>query len=139
MKTTIKYISNDGVEFNSEAACLKHERVALLIQGALAPLGAVPKLSGEEFHQHSIEDVRKASAAVLEIIQYEYPDKSISEYTIDKCSPNNPNVWLTWLGRYCDEFSISRSLHRLRCINQHTGREYEQPYFAIESTQGGVK
>ncbi len=139
MKTTIKYTSNDGVEFVSEQACLKHEYVACLIQGALAPLGERPNLSGEKFHQHLIEDVRKASSAVLMIVQNEYPHESIREYTIDNCSADNSSVWLTWLVRYCDEVKIGKSLHRLRCINQHTGREYEQPYHAIESARGGAQ
>lgn len=130
-----KYISNDGVEFSSEAACLKHERVTLAIQGALAPLGPAVKIDGESYISHRIEDVRAASNAVISIIQREYPTESIMDYTTDKCGPNCANVWLTWLGRYCDELTISKSLYRLICINQHTGRECNQIYHAARSTE----
>lgn len=133
MKTMIKYKSDDGLRGELEAACLKHERVTALIQGALAPLGPARPTDENDYVQHDRAKIHSVSNAVIAIIQREYPDESIMKYTTDVCPTMCPSVWHTWLGRYCDELTICRSLHRLRCINWWTGREYDQPYGAVQS------
>ncbi len=135
MKTLLKYKSDDGIEFNTQFECERHERLVLEIQGALAPLGPKVKLGDGLFKQHDPANVRKASEAVLAIIKREYPE--MNKFTFDTCAPDNPSVWHTYLGRFVSDTNLWRFTQRLMCINQHTGREYEQPYYAVESCRGG--
>ena len=135
MKTLIKYKSDDGIEFVYETECLHHERLVIELQGALAPLGPKVNLGNGVFKQHDPANVRKASEAVLAIIKREFPE--MAKYTFDTCAPDNPSVWHTYLGRFISETNIWRFTQRLMCINQHTGREYDQPYYAVQSCGGG--
>ena len=134
MKTLLKYKSDDGIEFVSETECLRHECLVIELQGALAPLGPKVNIGGNGmFKQHDPANVRKASEAVLAIIKREYSE--MDEFTFDTCAPDNPSVWHTYLGVFVSETNLFRSIQRLTCINQHTGREYDQPYYAVKSAR----
>lgn len=122
-----KYVSEDGVSFDTAKACTEHEKLVKTLSAIMAPLGKKPKdpgcvfANGGGYIQHSLEDVAKARQGLLNLF-----NKGRKE-----------SMGFSFLGRYLDDSgSIAYSEWvRLYCIDER-GREWGQPFYAITPGKG---
>lgn len=114
MKLITKYVANDGVEFSTESACEKHERLLIKVHEVHKLLGKRAKdvgcnfTNGSGYIQHTKEEVYKFKEAT---------DTMYEKYGYRSSSPLN---------------TLS---NRLACIDSND-REWGQPYYALNHDKG---
>lgn len=140
MKTKVYYLADDGAELESRAAVKRHNTLLAKIRLAMAPLGSKVKdrgcrfANGGGYRQHKQVDVLKAKAALIAIAKTEVPDK-IWEHPPEEIHP------MSFAARLLDDASstLYRAWHRFMCIDERTGREWGQPYYALNPEEGEQK
>lgn len=121
MKTKIKYVADDGTEFDSDLQAARHENMCDLVAQALAPLGKRNK-STKGWVQHNPETVRQASRQFLRVCKtFNFVDSFKTEFhprsSVGKIVSEGPVV-------------LTLAWNRFASIDAQ-GREHNQPYFAI--------
>lgn len=138
MKRTeeVWYIANDGARFRDEAECLKRDALIVAVDVIMAPLGARPVDDGCKFAngggyvQHDAATVNRVKIALGNLTLAHNP-------WIDVKGTPLENVHPSWWGRMLDDVSdpIETAWRRIYCFDE-TGREWGQPYYALNPTEG---
>lgn len=122
-KITI-YKALDGTRFDSEKDCLSYEELINQTEQIMKKLGKAPDnlgfVNGGGYVQRSIEDVNKAKEELVRL----------SEKKFNQC------LDFDFVGRYAEGYKcLYYAWHRLSSIDKK-GREWGQPYYAINPGQG---
>jgi hypothetical protein len=136
MKIAATYIANDGSRFDSEEACKEHETLVDKISKIMSPLGEKGKIGTDEYIQHDLEVCFRVKDALYDLAKRTLNPKNNSTYLALKHNTNNREIHpLSVIGRILDDSSsvLSRANNRLMSIDWETGREYQQPYFAMNN------
>lgn len=136
MQAITKIQAVDGKLFDSEADCIKHEKMIEEIKSVMSMLNPVPTdcefLNGDGFVQQDISIVSKAMVRIVDIAGIEKRPEFI----------NNPFACrFGIIGRFIDD-SGNANLWRAwsRFMNMdHLGREWGQSYFARYPEKGKQK
>lgn len=140
MEKIIKFKTN-GILFDDEKRCLEYEEYFNKCNELLNTLNPSNHISSNainvyeaEYVQQNIQDIINLQIKVLNLIKNYYPDlKSTCENLL---KDTNTNISGSILGRILSDYDkcpFDKIMRRLRCINIRTGKEYGQPYFAINS------
>ena len=130
MKPVTKYMSTDGITFDTEKECRDHELLFKKVKAIMKPLGPYPKdelckfANGDGYLQHSPFDVECAKNELVEL----------GSETLHIKKP----VSFVFIGRYFYDTGESVLYHawsRLYSIDG-LGREWGQPYYAQNPTEG---
>ena len=130
MKEVVRYKANDGDEFNSKNACLKHEEKLRVIKKLNKILCKKPVdkdcsfANGSGYIQHTVQNFISESCKALKVYEGKDPAKRWKE---------NPRGWV---GRYlCDGGSEFAALwSRISCIDP-LNREWGQPYYVLHPNE----
>ncbi len=132
MKEIIKYVADDGLEFDDRAKCESYEAICARVQSLMSRLPAKPELPGCGFEngggyvQHDPEVARAVRRGLLEIANEIMPHHWFTQSIEDE------TVHPSWPGRMIGEMSercLSSAWQRFMCMTPDF-REYGQPYFA---------
>jgi hypothetical protein len=137
MKQIIKWIAEDGAEFNSREACDEYERLCADVQEVLSKLPKIPDLpecsfeNGGGYLQHSEETIKPARDDILHLAL----KNGVGGTSIEKwitAMLNGEDVHASWPGRAIDECCpapLRRAWYRFMCMDSQW-REWGQPYYA---------
>src|SRR5215469_2219157 len=131
MKSITKYVATDGAEFTEAAACERYEGLIKEVDAIMSRLPKV-EISGEGFHQHSGPVVLGVQHDLVAL--YERYTGTIDRHTQWARHATVP-AGMTLIGRYIDDGGpspIRAAWYRIMRMD-HGFREYEQPYYAIQS------
>jgi hypothetical protein len=130
MKKIVKYIADDGIEFNSIDDCNAHEhscKTAILI---MKDLSDIPKgcdfANGSGYIKHDCKKVQSVRNIFLKFCM-QYTDHNSIQGLIDG------TTHISHANRYLSEVlpnSILKHWARFNCIDKD-GLEWGQPYYAI--------
>lgn len=131
MQPITLYEATDGSRWTTPEAATKRDVFCEAIRLAMEPLGPARPLRNGAWIQHCAATVTRVKVAVLTIAE--------RERVIDLNGKPPASAHLQGiLGRFFDDAGsnpASQAWHRLRCIVEEAGREYDQPYFAIHPEQ----
>lgn len=131
MKTITKYQARDGREFNNKIDCKNHEDLLLEIDKVNSILRAAPDTcdfaNGSGYIQHSISQIVQYKDKLDELLKrtikgFNFTDKTHISYVLRVTGDCNSPLY----GCY----------QRLYCVDWITGREWGQPYFALNPQKG---
>lgn len=134
MKAIIKYQALDKTTFNTEEECVRYENLLNKVNKIMSKIGDKVKDKSCEFGngggyiQHNKEIVKKAQTDITNL--------AIKELKLDK-----DYKFGSFIGRYIDDSGVNcikEAYCRLQCID-NKGREWGQPYFAINPDKGVQK
>jgi hypothetical protein len=136
MKTTIKYVADDGREFADEQQCLMYEaREASIAARLNAVFGSMSRrpddhdfANGSGYLQHDLNAVLAARKVVCEIAIEVIEDHRWFAQTIENGFASHWS-WAARLIDECDSKALCAASYRLHCIGSD-GREWGQPYYA---------
>lgn len=125
------YVTDDGKEFTDEKSAQEYVELKGTLEAILAPLGKIPNLSSEEYHQHSLSEVNGVYIDLLNFCKKRKPTEAVYTQVNPYCFDN---TYATNLVYALDRFGIESRLiinawARLACIDS-LAREFNQPYFA---------
>lgn len=131
MKTIKKYEANDGTEFNSEAACMRHEALCTEIDEVMSSLPRRPKdndcsfANGHGYIQHDAETFWAVRDALLRI------GRRLSKHNWIDTALADRTVHPSWCARLFDDISspLANAWSRILCTDNDL-REWGQPFFA---------
>jgi hypothetical protein len=130
MKQIIKYVSNDGTEFDDAAQCEAYENLCSEIALIMEPWPEV-LITGEGYLQQDKETVLTIQRAMVEIFEREHFSDAHTAWAHDAVFP----AGMTLIGRYVDD-SGSRPERmvwgRIQKLDKKF-RQYEQPFYAIQA------
>ena len=135
----IHYQTDDGQIFYVKEDALEYARGLNLVKKAMEPiLSDRPDLSNGAYMQHDMESVMKVKKDLYEILEStgllsDWLSDQINvhgrtrEYMMYQCHPS-------YFDRLLDSsrHPICRAYRRMCCIDR-TGREWDQPYYAIQA------
>lgn len=128
MKSVTTYEAIDGARFDDYRDCEKHETGLAVVNAILADLPAAEP-EGETYVQHDRETLLSVKRRLFELVLAKYGDSYPlwKEFDPDKVHP------MSGVGRVLDDLGgpLASAWRRLSCYNFDNGREYEQPYFAL--------
>jgi len=129
--TKTYYKTSDGKEFATQKEAEDHESLRASLVSILKPLGKRPTLKNEEFIQHDINVVNTVYQRLFSFCKDRKPREIIWDRVTDDFSSESTNN----ISYAIDRFGIDSSIvvyvwNRLACID-NSGREFNQPYFAI--------
>lgn len=132
MKTITMYESDDGGLFRDLGACLKRDAEVAICRAVLSPLGDV-RLEHNEYVQHDPAVVVAVRAAFVRAA----PLKTANGYAEAlRAIESGATLATSLIGRLLDAQPWDRAWGRLCCIDEQ-GREWNQPYFAINGNPNG--
>lgn len=144
MNKIIKYVSDDGIEFNSESKCRQYEFMVNEVNWIEGHLDDKPNTSdygnGCGYIQHNKETVIETMKLLLLVIKRFIPDhKPVDEIITEVIIRGkfvNPRT--TIVTRLIDEMCpkvIQNVWFRFYCMDDQF-REWGQPYFAMNPDKG---
>jgi hypothetical protein len=142
MKIVATYIANDGSRFDSEEACQEHEALVDKISKIMSPLGKKREVGTYEYIQHDLEVCFQVKDALYDLAKRTLNPKNDSSYPVLNHETSNREVYpLSIMGRILDDsnYALGCANNRLMSIDWETGREYQQPYFAINNRKCEAK
>lgn len=132
MKEITIFQTNDGTRFDRKSDAEKYETLATTLEAiACKYLGIRTKKceEGTEVLYHSIKDVQNYKKEIcLQAAQYIPSFKK----TFEECGTGTRHI--SHAERIISDYNVKAlnyAFFRLRCINEVTGGEYSQPYYAI--------
>jgi hypothetical protein len=124
-----RFKTADGTEFANESDAIEHEALSLRCERALeSTIGKRRKIDCKHYVQHDIKIALQAKRLMLEIICEKHGDAyPVLKTDADQVHPRS------FVGRLADDIGgpIGKAWGRLCCIDFDNGREYEQPFFAL--------
>jgi hypothetical protein len=121
-------VANDGTHFDDQIACAAHEALLARIKAIMDRLPQ-SRPRGATYVQHNVDVLRKVKrelfALILERFGHTYPEWQNTDP--DKVYP------ASIVGRVLNDAGgpLDRAWSTLARYDFDTGREYEQPYFAM--------
>lgn len=126
---TAYFKAKDGTEFKNEEDAINHEKLLDKIDNIFFRLGKPQSLKSTEYIQHDLSVCLDVKEEFYDFVKKEYGkyDYPSMKYPSRDIHP------LSFIGRLLDDIGGPCRLanHRLCCINWDTGREFQQPYFAM--------
>lgn len=121
------WVASDGSRHKTEEACLAREQLLRDIEAAMQPMGTRTNLDSHMFIQHTKETLFQVRRNLLKLIRPLCDWESLKNCPDDDVHPSGG------VGRFLDDVGgpLSYAWWRLRCSNFDSGREYEQPFFAL--------
>lgn len=138
MHKVTRYEAIDGAEFETEAACLKHEALiaeCAAIVARLEPRANLPNCNYENGHgyvQQVPATVLSVQADLVKIARRYFTDKSSNAH-FDFAETAAQPAGLSMVGRFIDDgcpSPVNRAWRRICCMDAEF-REWGQPYFAM--------
>lgn len=141
MRTTIKYVANDGYEFNTERHCIEHENLLLKIEDAHRLLGKRPEeeeetcnfANGGGYVKHSKKEILAFKKALIALCKKHVGDE-VFKLPLNKIHPGG------FASRVLSETNLRlyEAWSRLCCIDEFD-REWGQPFYALNPHKGTQK
>lgn len=133
MQAITKYLADDGTEHATADACRGWENAKRSATEAMSPLGTRLEFCNGDFIQHDIAAVNAARSKLLRCMRTYHPSWPWYKWGDDDSKYHPMGI----LGRYIDDGGspFGKAWRRLMCISFATGREYDQPYFAIHEDE----
>ena len=135
MKTVLKYVADDGSEFESEQQCVEYEDLAKEVNDLLALLPERPSncdfSNGGGYIQHDKDIFLNMREALLKIVMRYSTHRWIRE-ALEK-----PEVHPSWVGRIINDSCprpIRSAWDRIHCTSKDF-KEYGQPYYAYHQEE----
>jgi hypothetical protein len=127
-----RFQTKDGSEFKDAAKAEQHERLINECETIMAPLGPIPKLSNGKSKSHDLETFRRVRAEMVRLAAREMGHPEWKNLAFENCQHSI-------IGRYLEDgnFTLYKYWGRLMRFDNN-GREFDQPYYAIESIKKGV-
>ena len=136
MEVIIKYKSIDGREFASETDCIKHELIIKEVDEIMSVLPHRPDsidfTNGDGYIQHDKDKLKKVKINLLT-----FAKKHINHEWIQK-TIDDENSHPSFVARLFEDYSVlplQKAWDRFYCVDSEF-REWGQPYFAINPTEG---
>lgn len=130
IKPITVYQTSDGARFDTPELAAQREKILAEIVAATAPLGIKPVevVQGKGWIHHNLANVRETKRNLLRLAEPLL--KSYEWYREDKFDEIHP---MSAVGRIITDGNspIYSGWHRLMCTDSE-GREYDQPYFAMQ-------
>lgn len=134
MKHVVRFIATDGSEFDTETACIDYENLFYEIQ---AITNRLPKteIHGADYVQLDPETVLSVQHDLVAMFERLYPSMA-DQHTRYARTATYP-VGMSMIGRYIDDCQCTALRGAWRRIQRIDTlfREYEQPYYAIQSNR----
>lgn len=123
-----KYRTTDGTEFPTEQGAERHEALCQAIAEVMRPLGASRELRADDYVQHDPAAVIKARVGILALAAERADYPIFRHQPPEEVHPNSA------AGRILDDVGgpLRDAWFRFRCTDEF-GREWQQPYFAINT------
>lgn len=120
-----KYRAGDGSEWDTADDAEKRDRLNSEVASIEAMLGAGIN-SPDRRRQHNASVLSGAKQMTVLLCRREFPDQSVFQHEPSEIHP------MSFAGRFLDDNGgpLRRVWWRFQCIDEE-GREYEQPYYAI--------
>lgn len=137
MRTIIKYQADDGTEWAEAEAAHQRDRLIADVREATAGI-LKPRPETGSFRGYIKQDparVLQYKAALLRLAQREIPDYVMNEHVADPSSVSNNSILVRILDEGGTTRPIAQAWWRLQTIDDE-GREWEQPYYAINPGKG---
>jgi hypothetical protein len=132
MNIVQRFQTKDGREFKDEAKAKQHERLIDECEAIMAPLGPIPKLGNGQSKPHDLETFRRVRAEMVRLAAREIGHPEWKKLAFENCQHGI-------IGRYLDDSNATLYGFWGRLMRfDHRGREFSQPYYAIESVKKGV-
>lgn len=134
MKEITLYQARDGHRFDKRSDCANHEWLLDKIDALSVLLPAIPEgcdfLNGKGYLQHNPEKLEKYRLGLLDLIEKKIDHSWVKQTRDKKAHPS-------YLARLLDESAspLGNAWNRLLTIDKQ-GREWGQPYYAENPTQG---
>lgn len=135
MKTITRtiHVADDGSEHSSMTQAVSRDMLTRQVAKAMKPLGKQPaRMSNGDWVQHDPHSFRRAHRAIVKLlIPFVKDDKDLLKAcreTPDKVHP------MGCMMRYVNEMvggPLEDAWGRLMCINADSGKEGNQPFFAL--------
>jgi hypothetical protein len=128
----VEYEAFDGTRFKDENKCNEYEKEITILKEIEEPLGKRKDIDCNSFVQHNLFTVRGVWKELVTHIQKSYEkDKSLKKHFDDALENPHLGPHYSFIGRFTDGDLSWHLMSRLMCIDFKTGKEYEQPYFAL--------
>lgn len=131
MRTRTIIEADDGTICETSEEALLIDEMLERIAAEMAALGEQPKLGHGDYLQHDRDTVLSVRNSVLDIIAETQPFLAKAAMNQARLTHHNRG----FIGRLIDDGRIRglrRAWHRFQCISAKTGKEFNQPYFAIK-------
>lgn len=129
IENVINYIARDGKRFSVKELCENHEREMDMIEPIMSRIPKTPLLKFEQYVQHDVEKLKQIKRDLFLVICKVYSEFYPEWKEID---PDKVNIEV--VGRILDDDSdclAGVAWSELRRFDFKTGREYQQPYYAL--------
>jgi hypothetical protein len=143
MKTKIKFVANDGSEWDDENSAHFREDMVASVDAALSLLKPVPNdCNWKGYVQQDADAVRKVKTMLFNIAN----QKGVLKWWIDSQKREHGQTEAelidahpSWFGRMLDgsHRPLERAYGRLCCIDDQD-REWNQPYFVTHPEESGL-
>ncbi len=133
MRPITMYEANDGAIFHTSEAALLRDAVVSRYAETTRPLGPERKLETNDYVQHDPATVAKARASFLRAA---LSDRTNGREDCIRRAEAGETLAQTMIDRILDGDPESRVWSRFCCIDAE-GREWQQPYFAINGNPAG--
>lgn len=136
MRTVIKYVADDGVEFTSKGKALLRDAQLKEMKRIMSILKPIPDtvsfMNGEGYVQQELDSVSIVKNRLLDMAS-EISD--IPKDVVARAREIDPLKSI--IGRYFDDMNsiLNGAWYRLCCIDEN-GREWGQPYYVIHPSNG---
>ncbi len=131
MKAITIYQCEDGTRFDLEEDAREYESICAKVNEVMSPMGERTHKCdiGEEYIQHDPKDVKKALHGFLVLCANTLTDcyKPLMECAEGKRHISHADYIIAERGSKI----LVDANYRFRCTNMESGREYDQPYYAI--------
>lgn len=131
----VQYQADDGTLFSSCEQCANYELSSYKVEAIVSKLGNKPKLSDEQYIQHSMTTVNDVRRDLCMLANSVWAHKWFVQTAED------PSTHSSWAGRLISEMDnpkLNAAWYRIMCIDS-LGREWQQPYFANNTPSDAVK
>jgi len=131
MEAITIYQCEDGTRFDAEEDAKEYESLCEEVKRVMIPMGERTHEcnNGEEYIQHDPKDVNKSlhDFLVLCANTLTYCHKPLME-----CAEGKRHIiYADYIISECNFKTLTDANFRFHCTNMESGREYEQPYYAI--------
>ncbi|HEU4662507.1 MAG TPA: hypothetical protein VFS55_00605 [Dokdonella sp.] len=141
MKTVTRYQSDDGLFFETEVACRKHEALVARVAEILARLRPVPTTTefanGEGFVQQDRDTFLGVQRELSALARIAHEDRGFDRH-FDYVDTADHPCGGSFIGRLLDDggpAAVRAGWSRLMCTDPYF-REWGQPYYAANPTTG---
>ncbi len=135
MRAVTMFRADDGQTFATQEEAEKRDALIAECATVEAIIGKRPKVSGSDCEEHGADRLKRFHAALVGLAMKYLGASCFKGYDGNPESVHPRSI----VGRYLDDSDSLRPLNHLwnrrMCIDSR-GREFEQPYYAIQSDEG---